>query len=461
MSPGDPDRTRPPAPGPVRSHRFPEIHQRTVGALRILISPRHELPLIGLRLVSSAGADHDPEEMPGLAGFVGAMLEEGTARRGSTELAQAVEDVGAQLASRAEWNSTGISFGALARHLDLGVELLAEIALQPAFAPREVERIRGLRLGELRRRASEPAYLAARALARALFGRHTYGAPLLGTEAGLRAVGPGECRSWWERHRGARPALIAVGDLDPAAVIEAVTARFGGLHGGGSPAPLDTVEANPPRTEVHLVDRPQAAQTELRLGQLGLPRDDPQRPALVLLNSVLGGKFTSRINLNLRERHGFTYGASSRQIDRLGRGPWVIQAAVDTEVAGRATEEVIAELQRIRAEPVPAAELEESRSYLLGVIPYTLQTLRGLAARLDEIALFGLPLDYFERFPERLRAVTAEDLLEAARRLIAPERLVITAAGPAARLEPQLAAFGPVSVHRPSAQPPPAGSDAA
>jgi zinc protease len=457
-----PDRSQPPAPGPIRTHPFPEVLERTVGGLRLLVSRRHELPLIGLRFVCAAGADRDPLALPGLAGFVGALLEEGTARRGSADLARAVEDVGGQLASRAEWNSTGISFGSLGRHLELGIELLAEIALEPAFDPQETERVRGLRLGELRRRSNEPAYLATRALARALYGDHVYGAPLLGTEQGLQAVTPEDCRSWWEAHRAAgRATLIAVGDLDPAALADAVSSRFAGLAVGRPAEPLDTVDRNPPRTEVHVVDRPHAAQTELRVGQLGLPRDDPQRPALVLLNAVLGGKFTSRINLNLRERHGFTYGASSRQVDRLGRGPYVIHAAVDTEVAGRAVEEVLAELRRIREEPVPAEELEESRSYLLGVLPYTLQTLRGLAARLDEIALYGLPLDYFDRFPDRLRQVSSDQVLELARRLIDPERLVIAAAGPAARLEPQLGAFGPVTVHRepsaPTGAPPPAG----
>ena len=425
---------------------------RDVAGLRLLAAPRRDLPLVGLRFVALAGADRDPPSRPGLAAFTGALLEEGTRHRSATEIARAVEDSGGQLASRAGWNSTTISFGGLAETLDAGTELLAEIAIEPACDPQEAERVRSLRLGELRRRMDEPQYLASRALAHALYGEALYGPPLLGTAHSVSEIRPEECARWWSTHRRrSRSTVIAVGDFDEEALARTLESAFAGLD-GGAPAepPGELVDRNPDRTEVHLVDRPNATQTELCIGQLGLPRDDPQRPALVLLNAILGGKFTSRINLNLRERHGFTYGASSRQLDRVGRGPFVVTAAVDTDNAGAAAREVLSELRRIHSEPVTSDELEESRSYLLGILPYTLQTLRGLSARLDEIALYDLPLDFFDRFPERLKSVTANDVLSAAQRLLQPDRLVVAAAGPAARLEPQLAALGTLTVHHES-----------
>ncbi|HVS62480.1 MAG TPA: pitrilysin family protein [Thermoanaerobaculia bacterium] len=444
------DRSRPPRPGRVHPFDFPQTLDRSVGGLRLLAAPRRDLPLVGVRFVTFAGADHDPLSQPGLAGFTGALLEEGTQRRDATEIARTVEDAGGQLASRAGWNTTTVSYGGLAETLALGCELLAEIAIEPGFDPQETERVRSLRLGELRRRSNEPGYLASRALARALYGERTYGSPLLGTAQSLTAARADDCRRWWTAHRSrSRSTVIAVGDFDEEQLVAILERSFADLGKGSSAAaPPGTVDENPEQTVVHVVDRPNATQTELCIGQLGLPRDDPQRPALVLLNAILGGKFTSRINLNLRERHGFTYGASSHQLDRLGRGPFVVSAAVDTSAAGPATREVLFELRRIHAELVSTDELEESRSYLLGILPYTLQTLRGLAGRLDEIALYDLPLDFFDRFPERLRSVSADDVLGAARRLIQPDRLVIAAAGPADQLEPQLADLGPVTIHR-------------
>ena len=196
--------------------------------------------------------------------------------------------------------------------------------------------------------------------------------------------------------------------------------------------------------EVHLVDRPNAAQTELRIGHAGPPRQHPDRVPLTVLNSALGGKFTSRINLNLRERHGFTYGAYSRFSDRRGPGPFQVSAAVGNGVAGAAAREAIAELARLHEEPLAADELEDTVRYLEGVFPYTLQTVDGIAARLAQLAVFDLPDDYFDRYQERLRAVTREQLSELAREHVHPDRLVVVAVGPAAELRAQLEPIGEI-----------------
>ena len=191
-----------------------------------------------------------------------------------------------------------------------------------------------------------------------------------------------------------------------------------------------------------IVDRPAAAQTELRLAHAGVPRTHPDRTRLGLLNAMLGGKFTSRLNLNLRERHGFTYGASSRFVDRRGPGPFVISAAVGNDVAGAAAREALGELERLVAEPPSAAELDESKSYLLGVFPYTLQTASDVLSRLGELTLWGLADDHYDRALARVAATTPEELLELARRHLRPDRLTVIAVGPAASLAPQLAPLG-------------------
>jgi zinc protease len=447
-----PDRGRPPLGGEAKAFRFPEVYRKTApGGLGLLAIRRSDTPLVALRFVNRAGGQFDPPAMVGLASFVGSLLDEGTRRRDSVTIADQIEGIGGYLVSGADWDGCAVSSGTLSEHLGFSLELVAEVATEPAFAPAEMERMRALRLAELQKLLADPATLAGRAFARALYRDHVYARSLVGTPDTVARLRREDCVDFWDRHRTQRGSfLLAAGDLDPAELERRVVAALESL--GVAPPPalpaLDHGVASD--GEVHVVDLPHAAQAELRIGHLGVPRNHPERPTLLLLNSILGGKFTSRINLNLRERHGFTYGASSRFLDRIGPGPFLVSAAVDTGVAGRAVAEVQSELRRMQDEAPEPAELEDSRSYLLGVFPYTLQTLDGLLSRLEELAVYDLPDDYFATFPDRLREVTTGGILEAARRYLAPERLVIAVAGPAADLVPQLEPFGPVHVHPPS-----------
>ena len=195
-----------------------------------------------------------------------------------------------------------------------------------------------------------------------------------------------------------------------------------------------------------MVERPGAAQTELRIGHWGPVRPHPDRTALALLNTILGGKFTSRVNLNLRERHGFTYGASTAFVDRRGPGPFMAWTAVRNDVAARAAEEILFELERIRDEPMDASEVEEGVRYLRGVFPYGLQSLGGLLGRLEELAVFGLPDDHFEQSLVALSSLDAAELQRVAREHLRPEDAVVLAVGPRGELEPAFERFGPVEV---------------
>ena len=447
------DRHHPPVGSEAKVFRFPEVtHQVLSGGLAFLAIRRTDTPLVVLRFVNKAGGQFDPPTRSGLASFVGSLLDEGTRQRSSVTIADQIEGLGGYLASGADWDSCGVSTGALSEHLGFCLDLVAEVATEPSFDPAETARMRSLRLAELQRLLADPATLAGRAFARALYRDHVYARSLVGTPETIAELTQADCVAFWDRHRTQHGSfLLAAGDLDPAALLERLGPTFAGLDRSERSPPLPALDHQSPLApEVHVVDLPQAAQAELRVGHLGVPRNHPDRPTLLLLNSILGGKFTSRINLNLRERHGYTYGASSRFIDRAGPGPFMVSAAVDTGVVGRALEEVVRELRRMQDEPPADAELEDSRSFLLGVFPYTLQTLDGLVARLEELAVYDLADDYFATFPERLREVTALAIHEAAQRHLAPDRLVIAVAGPAEKLLSQLEPFGPVTVHAPS-----------
>lgn len=454
--PRGPDRTSPPPPGELRHFRFPPFLRRTLpGGLTVYASRLAGVPLISLGLDARAGGCFDPLDRPGLATFTASLIDEGTKRHSSQEIAVLMERLGGYLYSAADWDSGFVGLAMLARHLDAGLDLLAEIALAPTFPGEEIERIRQQRLTELLRRSYDPASQADDRLSEVIYAGTPYAAPLSGREESIKALDREAVVSFYERYYPlAGSTVIAVGDLDPEDVIRRIESALPPRPGQEPSPPIPEIRPAPLEgVSIHIIDRPGAAQTELRLGHTGVPRPHPDWFVLNVLNMILGGKFTSRINLNLRERHGYTYGVTSRFVGRLGPGPFLVEAAVATESAGAAAGEVLGELRRIREDLVEPAELAETVSYMGGVYPYTLQTVGDLAKRLEIMAVFGLPDDYYDTYLDRLAAVTREDLLAGAREHLHPDRIAIVAVGPADTLLPQFGGMGTVKVHRREAEP--------
>lgn len=443
------DRSAPPPAGELRPFRFPPFVRRTLpSGLTVYAARLPGIPLVSLELAARAGAQHDPLERAGLATFTASLIDEGTQQRDSLEIAAWMERLGGYLYAAADWDSGFIGVAMLTRNLDAGLDLLAEIALTPTFPEKEIARIREQRSAELMRRAYDPSAQADDRLAEAIYGGTPYGAPLLGREESLRALDRDTMVDFYERrYPVAGSTMIAVGDIDPEDLIRRIEGTL--VPRSQEPAP-PAPEIRPVPLEgvvIHVVDRPGAAQTELRLGHAGVSRKHSEWFPLNVLNVILGGKFTSRINMNLRERHSYTYGANTRFAGRLGPGPFTVDAAVATESAGAATREVLGELRRIREEPVETRELEETLSYMMGVYPYTLQTVGDVAKRLEILSVFGLPDDHYDTYLDRLAAVTREDLLKGARGHLHPDRIAVVAVGPADVLVPQFEEIGPVTVH--------------
>ncbi|KAB2963747.1 MAG: insulinase family protein [Thermoanaerobaculia bacterium] len=444
------DRSTPPPAGRPRDFAFPAFErERLPCGLELLLAPRHDVPLVEIQLQLPAGADRNPQMRPGLATLTASLVDEGTDRRSGTDIAIAVERLGGSLATGADWNQASLEATLLAADLATGLELTFEVARRPTFPPEEFERLRRQAEAELLRRRDQPAVLAEEALSAALFPGTPYAHLLLGTESTIRDLTREQVRQFHgERYRPDGASLLVVGDFDPQAARRMVDEALAGWRSDPPPASPPLEVEMPTVRRVILVDRPAAAQTELRVAHPGVPRVHPDRTRLGLLNALLGGKFTSRLNLNLRERHGFTYGATSRFVDRRGRGPFTVGAAVANGVAGAAVREILFELERLRQEPVDAAELAESKTYIRGVFPYTLQTVSSVLARMAELTLWGLPDDHFQRALESVEATSADDLLALARRHLHPDRATIIAVGPAGELAPQLAGYGEVEVRR-------------
>jgi len=446
------DRTIPPPPGPLRPFRFPPfLRTRLPNGLTVLATRMSGVPLVSMELVvPTAGGQHDPNGREGLATLTAGLIDEGTVRRDSMEIAASVERLGGFLTTGADWDVGYLAAGLLAGNRAQGLELLAEILASPTFPEAEVERLRRQRLAEILRRGHDPSALADERLNRVIYAGTVYAGSLIGTEGSVPVIDRESVLDFYRRHyllNGS--ALIAVGDLDPEDLLREAEAAFEAVAETKAPTPPPIRPTPLGGIEVHIVDRPGSAQTELRLGHRGVERMHPDYVPLLVLNMILGGKFTSRINMNLRERNRYTYGATSRFVGRLGPGPFLVGAAVETESAGAAAREVLFELRRIRQELVEPGELEEARSYMQGVFPYTVQTIGDLAKRLEALAVYSLPDDYFDTYLRRLDEVRREDVLAVAQRHLDPERIAVVAVGPAEELEPQFAAVGEIKVWSP------------
>ncbi|HEV8242034.1 MAG TPA: pitrilysin family protein [Thermoanaerobaculia bacterium] len=445
------DRTRPPAAGPPLPFRFPPfLHRRLLPGLDLYAAHVPRAPMASVELILPRGGQSDPADGRGLASLTADLLDEGTTRRSGPELADWVERLGGSLSATADWDASYVACTLLAEHLPQALALLTEVALSPSFPDAEVERLRKRRLAELMRRRSSPAALAEERFARAVYGDGAYGYPMIGDENDLRRLQRDAAAGFYEtalRRGGA--TLIASGDLEPEAIAASIAKLLAAWPSEPAPAPVPIALTEATGIAVHVVDRPQAAQTELRLGHPGPPRNHPDRVPLSVMNSLLGGKFISRINLNLREKHGYTYGAHSSFANRLGPGPFQVSAAVATESTGAAVAETLGELRRLQEEAPAEAELADAVQYLEGVFPYTLQTVESVAQRLSQLAVFGLADDYFDRYFVELRAVAPEGVRNVAARHLRPDTSTVVAVGPAAVLVPQLERFGPVSVSSP------------
>ncbi len=450
------DRTSPPPPGEIRPFRFPPfLRTRLANGLAVLAARLPELPLVSIEMVSPAGGQFDPPGHEGIATLTAAVLDEGTARRSSIEIAAAAERLGGYFTTGADWDVGYLATGILSPHRAAALELLAEVAASPTFPEAEIERLRRQRLAEILRRGQDPSALADDRFHREVYRGTVYALPLLGEQESVSRLDREAVTAFYRRHYAfAGSALIAVGDVDPEGLLREAERAFAAADlRPAAPAPPVIRPVSLAGISVHVVDRPGAAQTELRVGHAGITRTDPDYIPLLVLNNLLGGKFTSRINLNLRERHAYTYGASSRFVARQGPGPFLVSAAVATESAGAAAREVLHELRGVREALVEPAELDETRSYMIGVFPYTVQTIGDLAKRLETLAVYGLPDDYYNRHPERVAAVTREEILDVARRHLDPERIAVVAVGPAETLEPQFEGLGPVAVWSPQGEP--------
>lgn len=380
-----------------------------------------------------------------------AALEGGTLKRSGTALAEALEEVGADVSIRAAWDSTVASVSCLTDRWADGLDLLAEMVLAPAFPEAEVSRARDQALAGIRQRQKDPGALAGHRAAGLFYAPgEAYSRSALGDEASVSPLDRDALVGFAERaYRPHGAGLVVVGDVDPDEVMRVAQGLLTGWEGAAPvPAPPEGV-ARFDHPTIHVVHRPGAVQSELRLGHPGVARSTADYSALVVANSVLGGTFGSRLNMNLREAKGYTYGVRSSFGFRRGPGPFTVSTAVDTHVTADAVREVVGELERYVRDGPTEDEVRSVRDYIAGVFPLRLETTGRVAGRVAELMIHELPDDAWTRYRDNIRAVDVTSAHEAARRHLHTEQLTTVIVGDADAIADELRALdlGPVTVH--------------
>ncbi len=367
-----------------------------------------------------------------------AMLSRGTDSRDALEISGQASLLGAELGAGAGWDSSFVSLDVPAAGWGKGLDLLADVALHPSFRETELQRAKKEIDGAIQQALSEPDAVAGAVFERALYGRtHPYGRPGEGVLRSIGRIGTRDLRSFYRRaFDPRRSVLIVSGDVRADAAIEEIEKRFGTWNGEGSAAAPLPKPPGPARRLV-LVDKPGAAQSVVQVGKVGVARSTPDYFAIEVMNTVLGGPFTSRLNQNLREAHGYAYGAFSGFEMRRGAGPFVAEAAVQTDSTAPALREMLSELTRIASEEVSATELQKAKNYLALSFPQTLETPGDLARRLAAGFVYGLPDDYDDRFVASVEAVTAEDVFRVAKETLGGD-FTIVVVGDVAKIRPEI-----------------------
>jgi zinc protease len=434
------DLTKPPSLSTPPRLALPPITTRELpNGLRVMVVEHHELPVADFALIVRSGYEADPREHAGLASLTAALLDEGTPTRSALQIADQQAFLGVRLTTSAGWDASTVSLHTPTAQLDSALALFADVVLNPAFTQAEVERLRAERLTLLTQLKDRPTAIADQAYAAIVFGSdHPYGRPTLGTEASVKGITRDDVRGYYgEHYRPNNATLIVVGDVRPADIQQRLSVLLERWQRRNIPsAVFNKIPARDDtrRRTIYLIDKPGAAQSSVRIGAIGVSRSTPDYFPLLVMNTVLGVPFTSRLNQNLREAHGYTYGAGSRFDMRREAGPFTARAEIVTAKTDSALIEFMKELRAIR-DTVPQTELQKAKRYLQLMLPSLFETTGDIAFQLTPLAVHSVPLDFYNNYVQQIERVTQADVQRVARKYIDPERLSIVVVGDRKQIE--------------------------
>lgn len=445
------DRFRQPKSGSIRKFDFPDVERRTLSnGLDLRVCKLSRLPVVSTNLFFRAGESQLVESRAGLAVLTGDALEGGTQKRSGTELAETLEGIGARLGVTTGWEGTSVSMSCLADRLEQALTLLAEAVLEPAFPEDEVDRAREQQLAAIRQRAMDPAALASMEASRRYFvAGIPYARPQDGSEESIAPVKRELLSDYAEScYRPEGGGLIVAGDLDPDEIEIMANHRLAAWT--GAPPAVEDFQVDPVTRErrVWVVHREGSVQSEVRIGHVGTDRATPDYFSLSVGNLLFGGSFTSRLNLNLREENGFTYGIRSRFGFRSRPGPFSVSTSVGTDVTAPAVGEIVKELVQLVEGGPTEEEVAAARDYAAGVFGLQLETAGQIASRISQLVVYGLPDDYYHTYRDRLRTVTTDEVAAAMSVHIRPQEVQVVVVGDAGEIVAPLESLdlGPVEV---------------
>lgn len=434
-----------PSPGAVRPYQFPETAEATLpNGLRVVVAPMPRLPIVTVLALVDAGAVGDPVGQDGVAALTARALAEGSGTLDGAAIADRFEGLGTSFDASADWDSTVARVTVTPSRLEAAFALFSQVLRAPSFPDADVVRKREERLDDLAQLLAEPRGLADIRFTGFVYAGARYGRPIGGQAASVRALEPEALRAFHAAHYGPRTTtLFFVGDITVDAAV-ALAGRYMGEWESSASAARGVATPSAVRSETRrtrIVTKADAPQSELRVGHIGVARSHPDYLAITVMNAILGGLFSSRINLNLRERHAFTYGASSGFDARRGAGPFMVSTAVKSEVTDRAVQEILREIDALRAAPPTEAELSLATEYLAGVFPIRFETTAAVAGALAGATVHGLGAEWFRRYRDRVQAITVEDVYRVAQAQLDPARLLVLAVGDSATIAAPLEAL--------------------
>jgi zinc protease len=447
-APTAPARVAPPAPLEARPIQFPQYTETTLpNGLRLMVVENHRLPVANVSLYVESGSANDPRGKQGLATLAADLLDAGTARRTARQIAETIEGAGGTLSTTAGEDAVTVSSGVLADQLPLAFDLVSDVALRPTFPAGELETSRRQVLSGLQVALGNAGQIAQRRLSMEIYGAdHPYG--VSPTPETVKAVTRADVVQFHRAHFTPRNAwLVVSGDVTPAQVQELARRHFGAWQGGAAPEPALTAPAMRERAGIVLVHRPGSVQSSIRVGHPGITPDNPDYYSLQVLNAVLGGMSTSRLERIIRSEHAWTYVARSSFNRPEGTGTFVGFTEVRNPVTDSALVEMLSQFRRIRDEPVTRDELDAAKNFLVGSFPLRFETASATAGQLASVRLLGLPIESLQQFTQKVAAVTPAEVQRVARQYLHPDRATIVVVGDATQVLKPLEAVAPVTLY--------------
>jgi len=444
----DVDRSAVPEPGPVPEPTFPEVRRATLSnGLEVVLAERHEVPLVEMRLMVDAGYAADQFGIPGTANLALDMLDEGTVGRSALEISGELDRLGASLGTGSNLDMSLVTLSALRENLAPSLDLFADVVLNPSFPEADFRRLKRQQMAAIQREKAQPVSMALRVFPALLYGEgHAYSNPLTGsgTEESVGRITLEELREFHETwFRPNHATLVAVGDVTMEELLPLLEQRFAGWEPGDVPGKNVDEVAHREGSLLYLMDRPGAQQSVIFAGHVAPPKANPDEVALETMNTILGGSFTSRINMNLREEKGWSYGASSLLYPAMGQRPFIVFAPVQTDRTAESLREILTELRGIRGEePIAEDELQKVKDNEARGAAGRWETLDSVENTLSEIVRFGLEDDHPLTYTDRVLALELDDVSSVASEVLQPDRLIWVVVGDREKIEPAIRELG-------------------